>query len=122
MKKHINNVLALFLLVEGLYFLYSFALIFTKVISTFDSSNAASFYAFGVYIATTILFIIAGIGVWKNKNWAIICGWIAFLLPQILKLIVPFAHIPLQYNYFILVLNVLVLVYLSTQWGKLNTN
>ncbi|MGB8816255.1 MAG: hypothetical protein WCC74_03450 [Minisyncoccia bacterium] len=119
MKKYINNTLSLFLFLEGLYFLYSFVLIFTKVINTFDSSNIASFYAIIVYIATMLLFIVAGIGLWKNKNWAIICGWIAILLPQLLKFVVPLARIPLQNNYTILVINILILVYLSTQWNKL---
>jgi uncharacterized membrane protein (DUF2068 family) len=74
----------------------------------------------GVYIITILSFILAGIGLWKNKNWAIICGWIALLLPQLLKFSTPLvARLPLQNNYTVLVINILILVYFSTQWDKL---
>lgn len=122
MKKYINKIIALLLLIEGLYLLYSFALIFIKFISTFTSSNMGSVYILAVYVATIILFIVASIGLLRNKNWAIICGWVAMILPQLLKLVVPFAQMPLQNNYLVLVINVLVLLYLSTQWGKLKTS
>ncbi|MDB5258969.1 MAG: hypothetical protein JWO73_177 [Candidatus Taylorbacteria bacterium] len=122
MKKNIKNVLALFLLAEGAYLLYTFVLVFSKFISTFDSSNAAGWYAYGVYIAEIVLFIVAGIGLWKNHNWAIICGWVALILPQLLKLILPITRLPLQNNYSILIINIAALVYLSVQWGKLKAD
>jgi len=121
MKIYINKVLAIFLFAQGLYFLYSFFLIFKRFINAFDYS-AYAIYAYRVYIGTMILFIIAGIGLFRNKNWAILCGWIAILLPQLLKLIEPTARIPLSYNYALLAINILVLIYLSTQWKKLKAN
>ncbi|MDO8575449.1 MAG: hypothetical protein Q7R78_01985 [bacterium] len=121
MKKYINNAIALILLAEGIYFLYNFVLIFTQIISTFDYS-ANTMYAYGVYIITMILFILAGIGLLRYKKWAIICGWIALILPQILKLIEPLSRIPLRDNYIILLINILVLIYISTQWRKLKTD
>ncbi len=116
MKKYINNILALLLLIEGIYYLYKFTLIFTKVLATFSYSNIPTL---GVYIATILLFILAGIGLWRNKNWAIVFGWIAVILPQLLRTVEPLARIPLQNNYTILVLNILILIYISTQWNKL---
>ena len=121
MKKYINNAIALLLLAEGIYFLYNFALIFTRLINTFDYS-AYAMYAYGVYIATMFLFLVGGIGLFRYKKWAIICGWIAVTLPQLLKLIEPLSRIPLRDNYIVLVINVLVLIYISTQWRKLKTD
>jgi len=118
MKKYLKKIIAIFLLLEGFYFLYNFALIFTKVINSFAYSDAGMLYTIIVYVATMVLFIFAGIGLLNNKNWALICGWIALLLPQLIKLIVPLTRIPLQNNYTILVINIIALTYLSTQWNK----
>ncbi len=117
MKKYINNALGLLLLAEGLLLLYRFIFLM-KIRDIFDMGSLLPMFVLVIYVATMILFIFAGIGVWKSKNWAIICGWTALLLPEILKLIVPSARSPLNDNYYILIVNLLILIYLSLQWKK----
>jgi hypothetical protein len=118
MKKYIQNIVALLFLLQGIYVVYRFALIFMRFINTFDYS-AYEIYAYTAFIGTAVLFICAGIGLFSGKRWSIILAWVAVLLPQILKLIEPRSNIPLEYNYIILVINTLIMIYLSVQWKKI---
>lgn len=111
-------MVALFFLLQGMYVVYRFALIFMRFINTFDYS-AYEMYAYTAFIGTAVLFICAGLGLFNGKRWSIILAWVAVLLPQILKLIEPTSNIPLEYNYTILIINILVTIYLSTQWKKI---
>ena len=120
MKKYIHNKPALFFMVEGLYFLLHLLISMPPFIKAFDRSNIGLYLnVFGVYIITIVLLIYAGIGLVKGKNWGITCAWVAILLPQVVKLFSPYGLIPLRDNYFFSLVNILMLVYISRQWGKL---
>ncbi len=120
MKKYINNASALLLLGEGVYFLYRFLVIIPGLIATFDPSRGFLYVIIlGVFIITTALLSFAAIGLLQGKNWAIICGWTAVLLPQVVKFIFPFGIIPLRDSGILLIINVILLIYVTTQWGKL---
>ena len=117
MKNYINKFLAILLFLEGFYFLYNMAANYNKFINSFDPSLLTVYViVLSVYVISMVMFIASGVGVWESRRWSIICGWIAIILPQLLKLILPTARIPLNYNVTVFVINILILCYLSSQW------
>jgi len=117
MKKYLINTLGIFLVVYGVYTLIgSFIYLGSVGLSQTQTVNALMVSMFGA-----ILVVITGIGLLLKKNWSVILYWIALVFYQLVVSMVYTGQIILTtLGYVLLILNVVIAIVLSTQWGKLS--
>lgn len=131
MKKYLIYLIAFWFIAGGIYGLFgvgnSFSiklLILSVLFGGFSTLLDVSQLQLLTPILTTIIYIIAGIGLLLKKNWSIVLCWVAFLPYLVLNYL---SYIQSVSNtsyyglpYLNLALQLVIVVFLSTQWGKLN--
>jgi hypothetical protein len=108
MKKDVITMIALVLILESIYSVYASWMLFH------------TYWIFILYAAIVpALMTVAGVGLFFKKEWAVIVFWIAFAFPALDALLLGGFSVN-GLNALISVINIAILIYLSSQKGRLS--
>lgn len=112
MKKNLLNALGTILIIYSLYLLFIYV---PYVLTWFDSSKL---FLISALLLIPIFLTVTAIGIFNRRNWAITAYWIAILLTFMTAYVYKATVIK---NDIFLVLNAILAIALSTQWGKMKS-
>lgn len=131
MKKYLIYLIVFWFIAGGIYGLFGFG-------NSFSLSLLMLSISYGGFstlldmpqlqlvfpMLAAILYIIAGIGLLLKKNWSIVLCWVAFLPYLVLNYLSYIQSVSnagyYSLPYLNLALQLVVVIFLSTRWNKLN--
>jgi hypothetical protein len=109
MKKNLINLIAVLIVANAGY-----SLLMVLAESTGTLSGA------WLFLVSTVLYLLAGIGLLLKKNWSIVLYWLALILGIANAIQAGRSLAQLDFDTIFFAIEIIVGVFLAMQWGKLS--